>query len=223
MKRKIPIYNLKIFALLVIISFASCSNELDQFNDQCQEVRAEDDAITFATRSATSGNGDVDFSNFPDIRRIKEEVYTEAKRVWWETVVEATTGPRRERGFWIYYNIKTDEIFCGEEEQGVDRSPDPWDRPYDREINLSGPLEIKDSIYVCADYHTHPPLFMRAYDFEVLPLGPSDPDIAAANNDSIPGLVGDFDRWIENRNSSNEDYFQLSEFGPGKRTRVRGF
>lgn len=215
MREKISIFAISLFASMAIGSFSSCSNELEHFEDEVT-YENKDERTTIATRSI-GGNGDVNLSNFPDVRRIKDAIYDKAKQVWWETVVEATCGTRRERGFWVYYNVKTEEIFCGNVESGSDRSDDP-NSPDNRSISLDRPHEIPDSIYVCADYHTHPPLFRPAYYYDIT-IGPSMPDVSNANQIGIPGFVGDFDRWIERRDSINENYFQLTEFGPGRRTR----
>lgn len=210
-----------LFASGVICSFASCSNELDSFEEDWNFANDEEPA-TFATRSTGGCGGDVDLSDFPDARTIYSAIYDTAEELWWTTAVEAAGGTRKERGFWVYYNVKTKEIFCGPEEQpGEPRSENP-DKLDDRQFYHQLPTEIKDSIYVCADYHTHPPLFRSIYRLENAKVGESTGDVNSAATLGIPGFVGDLDHWLEYSRDLKREYFRLSYFGPGKRTKKLG-
>lgn len=225
MRRKEILTNSFIATMLFSIGLFTngCSDNLEQIKDDKYETNGCVKRVTFATRSGI-GLSETDLAQFPNKSTIASNpsVISQVETAWRETVTEATLGTRRERGFWVYYDIKNNNIFCGEIETGEPRSNDP-SNPDNRSISLGRSRDGEgDSIYVCADFHTHTPLFAPP-STATQPVGPSYPDIANANQIKLPGLLCDYVRNVYKPDSANTVPHQIITFGPDRRGNLNRF
>jgi hypothetical protein len=149
-----------------------------------------------------SGEKDVEVQ-FPNYAQIvgDSRVRTLTNREWRSTLRECTRRRRRERGFWIQVNTKTNRYFAS------NRSTGNWVGPAaGASVNLPGrPADVpaspdpnaKSVKYPVASFHTHTPTTFRPNPPppaapSVRPVGPSTADNNADNTDQVPGVVYDF-------------------------------
>lgn len=216
-----------LFAILLLslgIFAVSCSNDIEQFDNDGIEIGTEE-RNTLATRSANNG-GDVivDVSKIPNIDTIMvaKSVVDQAAIAWNLTINDAIHNDKRvEYGFWIYYDFELKEIYCGRIKPGTDTAPGQV-----AEYHHIKPDEHRKYSMVCADFHTHPPLFCQPNVAEK-PVGPSHRtenddddymgDEEVANAWGLPGIVCDFVRPVYSKDSVGVDY-KLYPYGPPKRT-----
>lgn len=74
---------------------------------------------------------------------------------------------------------------------------------------------------VCADFHTHPPLFASP-GVATQPVGPSPDDRTDARTKKLPGLVCDYINNVYQEDSVYNET-KLWPFGPSKRGSKRKF
>lgn len=174
-----------LFASGVIGSFASCSNELDSFEEDWNFANDEE-PVTFATRSA-GGSGDDQGMQYPDLSYIQNApgFKSQAEAAWDSTMNALTDSTRQEFGFMIYWinnTIKYGPITGGPVVSGCTTTRASWIP------NLSTRYD-----QICAAYHCHTPI-PKCYPSDASrPTGVHDGDNSWANDHNIPVLVEDFE------------------------------
>lgn len=148
MGRKLSIISLCLFASVVIGSFTSCSNELDQFED---DQWINEATTTLATRSA-GGPGDDRWENFPTLNDVRNApgFETMANKAWDMTMNFVTDTTRCEYGFMIYWTgnkIEFGEPYPGPVVNGCGKTNGSW----------KANLEYR-SKEICAVFHCHTPI-----------------------------------------------------------------
>lgn len=134
----------------MIGSFISCSNELDQFNED--RIFDNDGApTTFATRS-TEWPGEDQAMKYPDLSYIQNApgFGEKAAEAWQKTMNATDSTSRQEYGFVIYWIINTiifGKITGGPVVRGVVKEPACWEPNLDIRYDQ-----------ICAIYHTHTPI-----------------------------------------------------------------
>ena len=190
-----------VFITTTIILLASCSQDDDYY---------ESDMYTLAEMGTRGGGGDpggMTAHSFPNIKAIKKSaaVHSQAAAAWEQMMGDTAIHEFRERGFLIYYNHSTGEIYCGEIEVGTDSYVDLY-IPY-------GDCEI------CATYHCHTPLYY-APSSDYRPTGPSDDDKDVAKSCGIPGIVEDYSVNILKGGDPLNLPHKRKTYGPSKRADV---
>lgn len=214
---------LAILVLVLGVFAEGCSNDIEQF-DNGEIENSTNERSTFATRSSGNSTVDVDLSRLPNIDSIMTDpiVIEQARQAWAETLSDVLPPNRKriERGFWVYYDIRSNKIFCSEIQVGQENYNS--DNPNNRYIVLTNSRDGEgDSIFVCADFHTHPPLFASP-SVATQPVGPSPDDRTDARTKKLPGLVCDYINNVYQEDSVYNET-KLWPFGPSKRGSNRKF
>jgi len=100
--------------------------------------------------------------------------------------LEITCQDRRERGFWIFWNLRTKVASVGETMIGKP-APKECEKPARIEFGHMPP--DRGDIVVAGVFHNHPPVRPGCTQLEV---GPSKLDKATSSKLKLPGLVQDF-------------------------------
>lgn len=141
---------------------------------------------TLATRSSTQdGEPGYITINYPTALSLKfnTAIYQDMELLWQLTKSSAYGGLRRELGFYIYYNYKTNKVYRGLTVYGPLVHNDET-----ANIDLGEPVN-KDE--VCASFHTHTPYtYMPAGSSRL--TGRSLRDFLTATISGIPGIVYDY-------------------------------
>ncbi len=128
---------------------------------------------------------------FPTFNQIvaDRDVQTQTDRAWRNTEAAATPASRREEGFWIRLNTKTNRYEFTPTILGAASPPlggasvDLGARPADSNPGTA------DAIYTVASFHTHTPTAHRPVG---RPVGPSGADNRVDTSDDVVGVVYDY-------------------------------
>lgn len=124
---------------------------------------------------------------FPDYATIVGDgtVKSETDKAWEETLNATTKTSRREQGFWIKWNSKTNAFSITGR---VTATPVPNDKTASVDLGKK-PADSGDDFTV-ASFHTHTPTTFRTVG---RPVGPSNADKNADNSDNVAGVVYDYE------------------------------
>jgi hypothetical protein len=151
----------------------------------------------------TSPEKDVEVQ-FPTYAEIVGDstVSTDVGTEWSNTLADCTATPnrRREKGFWIRLNTKTNTYEHTAVVNGTWNAPadgagvDIGSRPADAPATPD-PCSEDGATYSVASFHTHTPTEFRAAATppgSTRPIGPSGADNTIDTSDDVPGVVYDF-------------------------------
>lgn len=124
---------------------------------------------------------------FPDYATIVADgtVKSETDKAWEETLNATTKTSRREQGFWIKWNSKTNAFSITGR---VTATPVPNDKTASVDLGKK-PADSGDDFTV-ASFHTHTPTVFRTVG---RPVGPSKADENADKSDNVAGVVYDYE------------------------------
>lgn len=141
--------------------------------------------------SGSGGSGGSTTPAFPTADRMRRlsTVLGFCIAEWTQTKADATATQRRERGFWIQWNRRTDTFTKTASIAGNWRannegaSVDIGTRPADN-----------GDVFTVASFHTHTPTFYRSQTDvgRGRPTGPSQSDFDCDRSDDVAGLVFDY-------------------------------
>jgi hypothetical protein len=121
-----------------------------------------------------------------------------------------TCEDRRERGFFIHWNVRTKVASAGEWQMG---EPAPEDCSKPASIELGSLPVDRPPMLVAGWFHTHPPMRQGCTQ---LAVGPSSKDQQTSRTLKMPGVVIDFSSPGPNR-SCKDKTRGLFFFGPSRR------
>lgn len=167
--------------------------------------------VTICGKEHMTAEKDVEVQ-FPDYAQIVADakVAAETSTEWQNTLNDCTEDPnqRRERGFWIQLNTKSDEYEFTATVMGSWSGPTAGasvplpSRPADSPAN---PKPCDDgATYSVASFHTHTPTEFRAAENPpgtTRGVGPSGADNRIDTQDDVPGVVYDY---VESSGGSGE-------------------
>jgi len=124
---------------------------------------------------------------FPDYATIVGDgtVKSETDKAWEETLNATTKTSRREQGFWIRWNSKTNAFSITGR---VTATPVPNDQT--ASVNLPAKPADSGDVFTVASFHTHTPTTFRTVG---RPVGPSKADVNADKADNVAGVVYDYE------------------------------
>lgn len=124
---------------------------------------------------------------FPDYATIVGDgtVKSETDKAWEETLNATTKTSRREQGFWIRWNSKTNAFSITGR---VTAAPVPNDKT--ASVNLPAKPADSGDDFTVASFHTHTPTTFRTVG---RPVGPSTADENADKADNVAGVVYDYE------------------------------
>lgn len=123
---------------------------------------------------------------YPEVSTIGMNIGNEFNTAWTATKAAASRRGRSERGFWIFYNIRTRQYFKGNTLVGPTITGCGGTHGT---IALGVPRITAREVIVVAHFHTHTPLTYCSND-DQRRTGPSEPDIRAYPG--VPGIVYDY-------------------------------
>lgn len=170
-----------LFILLIIISFISCI-DIDYYEEDYTTYVSHDRSFP---RIKTKGENNQQYIYYPDVNTIKTSavVLAQMENAWNKMKNSCNENGRREYGFWIYYDNKTNSIWCG----GMDSGPFV-SYTDTAEIYLRTP---ENQTQACAFFHTH-----TSFHFAPIGMsrktGPSPGDLYFAQIVKVPGILYDY-------------------------------